>query len=64
METLRNWGIAYVCVDYIEIAFSFQHCIIFFRLSTLCSARVSALVIVSSDSFVWKNRKMGDLSDF
>jgi hypothetical protein len=35
-----------------------------FHLFTLCSARVSVLVIVLSDSLCEKNKKMRDTSNF
>jgi hypothetical protein len=35
-----------------------------FRLFTLCSASVSALIIVLNDSYCERVEKMGDLSDF
>jgi hypothetical protein len=46
IETLRNWGIEFFCIGYIER--TAQHRM-FFRLFTLCSAHVSALMIVLSD---------------
>jgi ABC-type protease/lipase transport system fused ATPase/permease subunit len=36
----------------------------FFRLFTVCSAHVSAFVIVLSESSCERNQKMGDLSSF
>jgi hypothetical protein len=47
MEKIKNWGIEFVLAKLIE--HSWQHWK-FFRLFALCNARVSALVIVLSDS--------------
>jgi hypothetical protein len=60
METLRNWG------DKISLFwlhwknFSWQHWLLFFPLFTLCSTRVSALVIVLKYSPYekWGNRRL------
>jgi hypothetical protein len=47
METLRNLGLEFVLAALTELQLVTSF---FFRLFTLCSARVSALVIVLNDS--------------